>query len=272
MSENFENERFTAFLNFLSQFDGECDVVSPSLTLLSVDKMMEKQKIFGKSNDLVHLVYRFTDAIKHSFESGYAKTFGDVLVRLLLPEKQDYSALEYSSCWAGFRLSQTYNTRFRSTTNCSVKNYKTQTNRSNMSGSSSSSDACGITPNKNEHNKHIPDMVYTYLDGSPYMFWEFKNNGGDIYRAISELVSFGLSYRCHKKTSYKIILVAITPYNWAYAVLPPFGDPLKDIAFMSQKVGFDKKDKKFINTFGLSLFLKNIYAEIPKNLDEFGFI
>ena len=78
MSENFENKRFTAFLNFLSQFDDECDVVSPNLTLLSVDKMMEKQKILGKSNDLVRLVYRFTDAIKHSFESGYAKTFGDV--------------------------------------------------------------------------------------------------------------------------------------------------------------------------------------------------
>ena len=70
------------------------------------------------------------------------------------------------------------------------------------------------------------------LDGSPYMFWEFKNHGGDIF----VMVSFGLSYRCHKKTGYKIVLVAITPYNLAYAVLPPFFDPLKDIAFMSQKV------------------------------------
>ena len=79
------------------------------------------------------------------------------------------------------------------------------------------------------------------------------------------MVSFGFSYRCHKKTGYKIILVAITPYNLAYAVLPPFFDPLKDIAFMSQKVGFDKDDKEFINTFGLSLFLRNIYTEVPKN-------
>ena len=40
---------------------------------------------------------------------------------------------------------------------------------------------------------------------------------------------------------------------------------------MSQKVGFDKDNEKFINIFGLALFLKNTCTEMPKNLDNFGY-
>ena len=174
---------------------------------------MEKQKILGKSNELVHVVYRFSDAIKQSFKNGHAKTFCGVLVRLLLPEKQDYFAREYSSGWAGFLLSRVYGIRFRST-DPSAKIHKTNLSRYFDRKYSSSSNTCGSSSaGKKDHyqqNIRYPDMVCTYLDGSPYMFWEFKSNGGEIYEAISRLVSFGLSFRDHKKTSYKIILVVIT--------------------------------------------------------------
>ena len=107
--------------------------------------MMEKQKILGKSNELVHVVYRFSDAIKQSFKNGYAKTFGGVLVRLLLPEKPDYFASEYSSRLAGFRLSRILSTRFRSASPA-AKIYKTKPSKkpSNSSPSDlSPGDACG---------------------------------------------------------------------------------------------------------------------------------
>ncbi|MEM6687506.1 MAG: hypothetical protein AAF617_17130 [Bacteroidota bacterium] len=261
LDEVFENVQI---VKHIQEHIQEISSLSPG-NRLNVKTIYETLEAMSESRKLSltgSLMFAFGKCIENSFKNGYAREYLDQLHSSLNAKNKHVcrGQVKIIDFYLKCKRTRLHPSASLSTSSCSVE---TRSSNKDTDPPSSSEAPCDLfvdekqrtSLDKTSKRKHyaqdvrIPDFVVHEFPSGYHapciMVFEVKSKStsSETIEGISQILSYGLAQRCHRKSKKETLLVLITPKYWIYGILPPFGEKLRNPFLLKNVYVFDTAEE-----------------------------
>ena len=192
-------------------------------------------------------MFAFGKCIENSFKNAYVREYLDQLHTSLNAKNKHVCRghVKFTDFYLKCKRARLHPSPTPSTSSCGVETRRSNKDTDPPSSfeapcDSSEDEKHRTSLNKTPKRKHyaqdvrIPDFIVHEFPGGYHapciMVFEVKSKStsSETIEGISQILSYGLAQRCHRKSKKEILLVLITPKYWIYGILPPFGEKLRN--------------------------------------------